>query len=121
MRRSIMRELVLAAVAAATMATGAAPAMAKDWTGTAALRAGDYTTAARELERAHRAHGDDPVLTLNLAMAYRKTGHNDAASVLYREVLAQPDIDLTPDAGPSVSAHRLAEDGLERTADLALR
>lgn len=76
-----MRVMVAAMLAGACLAT---PALAADRTGYQAIAAGDFATAAKQIEAERRIFPDRPELMLNLAAAYLRTGRTADARALYR-------------------------------------
>ena len=109
-----MRYLGLAVLGLAV----AAPAAASDDNGYAAIAAGDFVRAARQLEPAHRLFPDHPELTLNLAVAYTRMGRVAAARALYADVLARPEVLMDVSTGETLSSHAIATLAMARMGQM---
>jgi Flp pilus assembly protein TadD len=113
----------LAAMASATAASAGTPWIAPtdDPYSAAAIRNGRIAHAETRLERAVQKGSAMPEVRLNLAQIYHATGRSSAASGLYREVLAMPDVELVLPNGDVAGSHALAQRGLAREGQLASR
>lgn len=92
----------------------ASPALASDDNGFAAISAGDFKKAARQLEAANQLFPNKPEIMLNLAAVYVKTGKMAQARALYSDVLAQPEVAMDMPSGNVLSSHAVATRGMDR-------
>ena len=112
-----MRVMVAATLAGACLAT---PALAADRTGYQAIAAGDFATAAKQIEAERRIFPDRPELMLNLAAAYLRTGRTADARALYRGVLERPAVAMDMPNGAGLSSHDVATRGRSRLTSTTL-
>ncbi|GGE79144.1 tetratricopeptide repeat protein [Sphingomonas prati] len=86
-----------------------------------AISTGDLTKAERTLASQVAAGSTEPGVLLNLAHVYRTTARAAQAQALYRQVLAEPNVQMgKPDGSPAWS-HDLATAGLARASQFAAR
>lgn len=108
----------LIVLAAAPFALAAPPAQAQredgdPIAGTAIVR-GDLAGAERKLTAELRRNPGAPELLLNLAAIYAQTGRAAEARALYREVLAQRDVQMDLSRDRIATSHSVANKGLQR-------
>lgn len=112
--------MLLGAMLATTFV--ASPSTAADRAGYRAIAAGDFATAARQIEAERRIFPQRPELMLNLAVAYARMGRSAEASTLYRQVLDRPVVAMDLPDGSVVSSHDIATRGLSRlSTEIATR
>lgn len=107
-----MRYLALLVLTLAGVAT---PALAADQTGYQAIAGGDLAAAEQQIASELKIYPHRPELMLNLASVYRKTGREQMARDLYRDVLARRSVAMDMPSGAVVSSHDLAKRGLGQT------
>jgi Flp pilus assembly protein TadD len=114
----------LIVLAAAPLALTALPAQAQrdngDPVASAAIVRGDLTQAERTLTAELRSNPGAPELLLNLAAIYASTGRTADARDLYRQVLAQKDVEMDVAANRVSMSHAIASQGLQRANALQL-
>ncbi len=112
-----MRELTLATVVLLAVATPAfaQPNDVADPYGAKSISIGRYGTIAKKLETAYQNGDRSSEILLNLAAIRIKQNDLQGAEKLYREVLAQPNIDMDTLNGTAWS-HDIARRALSVTA-----
>jgi len=115
--------LALAAMGSATAASAGTPWIAptEDPYSAAAITSGRIVHAETRLERAVANGSTLPEVRLNLAQVYHATGRSAAATGLYQDVLAAPDVELVLANGEVAGSHALAQRGLAREGQFASR
>lgn len=97
----------------------ATPALAQDRTGYQAIAAGDYASAAKQIEAERRIFPDRPELMLNLAALYGRAGRTVEARALYGAVMERPKVAMDMPDGTVRSSHDVAARGLAKLTALA--
>ncbi len=87
----------------------------------AALTSSQFQAVVAKLEPIVQRDRSDESLLLNLAMAYRHTGRNAEATVLYQRVLAMENAELDTAGGGTISSHVVARRALARPMQLSAR
>ena len=85
------------------------------------ISANRLNAAETQLEARRVAEPKEPSVLLNLAFVYAKTQRTAEASALYRDVLAQPNVQMELGSGKPAWSHDLAKAGLGRSAVMASR
>ena len=113
-----MMKKLLVSLAVSVVAISAHAKTPVDNLGVQAISVSDYSAAEARLTTELRRDPGMPEALLNLAHVYRVTGRLQAATKLYKWVLASPDVELI--VGQSgVSSHDLARRGLSGPKALA--
>lgn len=89
--------------------------------GTAELASAKYDAVVAKLEPIALQNRSDESVLLNLAMAYRHTGRNAEAAVLYRRVLALDNAELETANGGTIMSHVIARRSLAQRVQLSSR
>ena len=113
-----MRMLVIGTAMALAYAASAGAA---ERNATNAILAGDYAKAEQALTTERRIFPRRPEVMLNLAAVYRQTGRDDAARVLYADVLRREPVQMDMANDRTLSSHAVAQLGLARLSQLAAR
>ena len=113
-----MRIALTHLVAAAPLLLAALPASAQNLTLTEsdAIARGAYHDAEATLVKQLRVNPGRPELQLNLAAVYTETGRGTQARILYNQVLAEPEVEMSLQSGRASGSHAIARAGLGRVA-----
>lgn len=110
-----MRGLLLsAAILAMSSPALAGPTPVADPYGAGSISAGRYASIARKLEAAYQRGDRSVEVLLNLAAIRLQQSKAHEAASLYREVLAQPNVDMATLSG-SAWSHDIARRALSMT------
>jgi Flp pilus assembly protein TadD len=80
-----------------------------------ALVSADYGRAEQQLRSDHRVHSNDPGRLLNYGLVLAKTGRMAEARKLFKQVLAEDEIELILADGETAGSHEVARRGLAMT------
>lgn len=82
---------------------------------------GNFDAAEVSLQAASIAEPDEPLVLINLAQVYRRTGRVDQARAMYRRVLETPNADLVLGDYRTAWSHDLARRGIATLTQVASR
>ena len=116
-----MRNLIVALAGAALFTTTATAQTQEQRYGFEAIQRADMTAAEARLNAALIEQPNEPSVLLNLAHVYWKTGRTEQAEALYKKVMAHQDVMMLTASRQTVSAHALAQKGLDRARQMASR
>jgi Flp pilus assembly protein TadD len=116
-----MRNLVLALLGGALVATAAGAQTQEQRYGFDAIQRADLTAAEARLNAARLEQPNEPSVLLNLAHVYWKTGRIEQAEALYRQVLARDNVMMLTAGRSTIGSHQLAQKGLDRARLMASR
>jgi len=80
-----------------------------------ALVSADYGRAEEQLRADNRVHSNDPARLLNYGLLLAKTGRTAEARKLFKQVLAEDEIELILADGETEGSHEVARRGLAMT------
>ena len=108
-------------VIGAALLGSSALALAADPVAVSAIATSDWQRAEAQLSAQIAKGSREPGVLLNLAHVYRQTDRTAQAVDLYRQVQAEPNVQMERTDGSPAWSHDLARFGLQRASRMASR